>query len=141
MKGAISFWPTLMLPLGFANGAADVGLGVETGTEVAAGAVVAAGLAGAVVAAGALVAAGAEVAAGAVVGGGVAVAAEPQATMKSRSRITEVNIIHLELFSQRLRIIRPPRFKNIGEPGPSFTAGDDHRLPALISSPAERITS
>jgi hypothetical protein len=108
MNGAISFWPTLMVPLGFAAGVADVALGVAVGNEVAEGALVAGNslvAAGPVVAAGAAVAAGADVAAGAVVGRGVAVADAPQATMKSRSRITEVNIIALDLFSQRIRII------------------------------------
>jgi hypothetical protein len=117
VKGPISFNPMLMVPWGFAGGAARVGLGVEVGTGVkaggcTAGAVVAAAGAvvanGTAVAAGPVAAAGAEVAAGAVVGLGVAVAAAPQAAMNSSSRTVEVNTIVLENLGQRRFIIRPP---------------------------------
>jgi hypothetical protein len=124
--------------------AAAVALGAEVGTAVAEGALVAGSslvAAGPVVAAGAgaLVAAGAEVAAGAAVGRGVAVADAPQATMKSRIRITEVNIIALELFSQRLRIIRPLRYKISGEP-PLVAGRGNHWSLLLISSHERRFT-
>ena len=116
MKGAISFWPTLMVPLEITGwvAAAVVGKGVEVGTEVADGADVAAGSAvapGTEGAPGTDVGTGAEVAAGAVVGRGVAVADDPQARMKSSDRIAEVNINVLSRFGQQLRIIGPLRFK------------------------------
>jgi hypothetical protein len=89
MEGPIFLSPRLMVPVGLARGAEEARIDVEVGTGVKVGAGCWA------VAPGAPVAAGAATAAGAGVRRGVAVADEPQAAMKTRSRTEDRSTVAL----------------------------------------------